>query len=516
VLLDRALVTAIADAFWTCFADRDRFQLATLETAGIPLMTAIQLRAPESHRDIGAVIIRKSRKTSGMGRLIEGCLSDAPIVLIDDILNSASSAERARSALASVGHSIAAVFVIVDYHSRAGETWQARLGMEVLSLFALADFGLSLRPPSPPFPVRYKEVWRTGVAGGFPHYVVPKSAPVLVDSLLFRGCDAGIMHAFDAVTGQLRWAHQAAGASPRKGIWSTPAISEGRLYYGAYNGVVYALDAATGREVWAQPCCEWVGASPLVLAEHGLLLIGLEYERPWAQGALTALDLKAGAKVWEHLVTRFQHGSPAYWKGGDLVFWGSADHVMLALRPATGDIVWSFPTRRSVKYAPSVDEDRCLVAFASFDHSIYLLDAETGKMRGEWKTNDICYTTPLFAKGRLFCGSGDRHLYVVDLDTMRLERRMEFDARIYASPRLIGNSVVLATTGGRVIELDADTLEQVAEVRLPDAITNAVVGAADGRRLYVSTYMNHLFCLEREPNEEPISSDEPCPRIEPV
>ena len=375
--------------------------------------------------------------------------------------------------------------------------WRAEHGIAVASLFTLDEFGLTLARPQAPAPQRYRELWRVGVPGGFPFHVVPKSAPVLAGGRIVRGCDAGKMHAFDAGTGEIAWEHVATGAAPRKGVWSTPAVHDGRVYYGAYNGTVYCLEADTGREVWTQSCCEWIGSSPLVVPRHGLLFIGLEYERPWAQGSLAALDLRTGAKVWEKLTERFQHGSAAYWAGGDLVIWGTADHHMVGLDPGTGQVRWSFETRRSVKLAPSVDEATGLVAFASFDKSIYLLDAATGTKRGEWPTDEICYTTPLFAGGKLFCGSGDKHLYVIDLRSHEVLARINLGARVYGSPRRVGGRAVVGTSGGRVYEVDIDTMQVEGTLQLSDAVTNAVEASPDGKHLYVSTSMNDLYCVER-------------------
>ncbi len=497
LLLRREVLADLARLFWERFAPPGPFQLAGLESAAVPLLAALVLMAPEARGPVSAVVVRKERKTTGLGRVVEGELSDLPVVLVDDVLNSASSAEKARVVLAALGHEVASVFVVVDYRSRQGLDWRAEHGLRVAAPFTLGDFGLSLARPAAAPSQRYRQVWHTAVPGGFPFHVVPKSAPVLVGNRLFRGCDAGRMQAFDAASGAVVWEHVASGAAPRKGIWSTPALHDGRLYYGAYNGVVYALDAATGREVWAQSCCDWVGSSPLVVPRHGLLYVGLEHERPWAQGSLAALDLGTGAKAWEKLTERFQHGSAAYWAGGDLVVWGTADHRTVGLEPRTGQVRWSFDTRRSVKLAPVVDEARGLVAFASFDKSIYLLDAATGETRGEWPTDEICYTTPLFNGGRLFCGSGDKHLYVVDVETGRLLSRLDLGARTYGSPTLVGNRVVVGTTGGKVYEVDVETLQVVGVLQLPDAVTNGVAASPDGRFLYVSTAMNDLFCVER-------------------
>jgi outer membrane protein assembly factor BamB len=163
----------------------------------------------------------------------------------------------------------------------------------------------------------------------------------------------------------------------------------------------------------------------------------------------------------------------------------------------TGEIVWTFATRRSVKYAPAVDEERGLVAFASFDSSIYILKAATGEKVGEFQTDDICYTTPLIAKGRVFCGSGDRHLYVVDLDTISLALKFDAKARVYSSPRLIGDSVIFGSSGGVVREMDPVSLNVTGSLTVPDAVTNAVALSTDGKRIFVATYMNEIYAFER-------------------
>ncbi|SED33733.1 Outer membrane protein assembly factor BamB, contains PQQ-like beta-propeller repeat [Rhizobiales bacterium GAS191] len=497
VFLKKESLEEYSDAFWRLYKDRDPFQIGGMETAAIPLLSALVMSSPKERAPLNAFIIRKERKTTGLGKAIEGDVTDEPIILIDDIFNSGGSAEKARAVIEATGRQIAGLFVVIDYRSRMGLRWREASAIPVQSLFSLSDFGLTLHPDQASPRQRYRQLWRSTVSGGFPYHVVPKSTPLLAGEVLYRGCDAGKMHAFDAANGAILWEYQATGAALQKGIWSSPAHHDGRLFFGAYNGVVYCLDAKTGREIWTQSSGEWVGASPIVVPKHGLVYIGLEFERPWAQGSVCALDIRTGNKVWERLTKKYQHGSPAYWKGGDLILWGTADHAMAALEAKSGKVVWVFPTRRSVKYAPAIDEERRIVAFASFDKSIYVLDVATGRKLGAWETNEICYTTPLIVRNRLFCGSGDRHLYVIDLDTMKLLKKVDAGARVYSSPRAIGDRVVFGTNGGKILEIDANSLETKGVLQLPDAVTNAVVPSLDGTRIYVSTYMNDLYAFER-------------------
>ncbi|WP_244667475.1 PQQ-binding-like beta-propeller repeat protein [Xanthomonas sp. D-109] len=498
VFMRRAALEQIAEAFWERNAARPPFQLGGLETAAIPLLTALLLTAPKERGPVNGFIIRKDRKTTGMGNAIEGDVLDLPIVLVDDSLNSGNSAEKARAVIAAAGHALDEVFVVVDFLSKAGMQWRKTHAISVQTLFTLKDFDLPPEQSAPPPTQAYRELWRTATPGGFAFHVVPKSAPLLVGDMIYRGCDAAKMQAFSAETGGLVWEYPVTGAAyTKKGIWSCPAYHDGRLYFGAYNGTVYCLNAASGEEIWTHPDGDWVGASPLLVPRHKLLYVGIEYVRPWAQGSLAAYAMDTGEKIWEHQVQKLQHGSPGYWEGGDLVIWGSADHETLALDARTGRIAWRFKTRRSVKYAPAVDERRGLTAFASFDKSIYVLDVATGEKRGEWQTDEICYTTPLFAGNKLFCGSGDRHLYVIDIDTMQLIKKINLRSRVYASPKRIGNRVIVGSNGGRVVEIDIDTLETVGVLQLPDAVTNGVAISPDERRIYVSTYMNHLYAFER-------------------
>jgi outer membrane protein assembly factor BamB/orotate phosphoribosyltransferase len=496
VLLRPQSLSDIGKAFWDRYEGWPPFQIGGMEVAAIPLVVGLLRDGLERGRAVNGFMIRKERKPSGTGQAIEGHVSDAPIVLVDDVLNSASSLEKARAVLEREGLRVAEVFVVIDYRSRKGMAWRRQHGIKVTSLFTLADFDLKLGADAPPPAQEFIFRWRFQVGGAFPFHVVPKSAPVIVGNRVHVGTDSATYCAVDMETGQAAWMFKATG-SARKGIWSTAAHHDGKLLFGAYNGNFYCLDAASGAEVWRNPLCEWIGSSPLVVAHHGLVIVGLEYERPNAQGSMAALSLATGEKVWEHPLRIYQHGSASYWAPGDLAICGTNDHSILALRAATGEVVWEFPTGRSIKYAPRIDDERGLVVAASFDGNIYVLRVETGEAVAAFPTADICYTTPLVTHGRIFCGSGDRHLHVIDLAEMRLIERINCGARVYSSPRLIGGRVAFGSNGGVYREIDPLTLDVLGWLQVPDAITNAIAASEDGKRIVVPTYMNELYCYDR-------------------
>lgn len=496
LFLDAIMLARVAGMFLHKFSDRGPYQIAGMEVAAIPLIIGIALRSVRSGAAINACIIRKERKSYGLGKAIEGSLNDHPVILVDDILNSGSSMEKARVALAREGKTVREAFVLIDYRSRKGLAWRKKHGIKVISLFTLTDFDLSLAADKVVPKRDWAMLWQFSADGASPFHIVPKSTPILEAGRLYFGTDSDTFWCLDAETGRPIWSFKAEG-SRRKGIWSSPAYHGGRIYFGGYNGDLYCLDAVSGRELWRNPACDWIGSSPCVVDKHRLVVVGLEYKRPSAKGSMAAFCLTSGEKLWERPMTRFQHGSATYWPEGDLVICGNSDHSILAQHAKSGETAWEYPTERSIKYPPAIDLERRLVVAASFDGYIYIVRLDTGEFVTKFKTNNMCYTTPLISHGRVFCGSGDKHLYVVDLDSMSLVDKIYCGSRVYGSPRLNNGAVGFGCNGGVYREVNPLTLAPETYLQLPDAITNAINISNDGKTIYVPTYMNEIYAFRR-------------------
>lgn len=497
VLLDVEGLNLITDIFWDEFEDKLPFQIAGMEVAAVPLVTALLMKADQRGLQTNGFIIRKERKKSGLGKLIEGTLNDDPIILVDDIMNSGNSLEKARVAIEQVNKRVDQVFVIINYENQAGKQWANLHKVKVHNLLNLDPFDVELtknewKPPK----CVYEVLWRFFEPGAFPFHIVPKSTPLVVKDKIFMGTEAGKMVCVDRLNGEVLWKYDVK-TTHQKGIWSSPAYHKGRLYFGAYNGIAYCLDAETGKEIWKNPCCEFIGSSPLIVPENNMMYLGLEHQRPRQMGSNAAFDLDTSERVWERAQRKYQHGSAAHYPPKDLVIWGNADHDLTAYEAKTGKIVWKHETERSHKYPPTVDIERKIVISTSFDGNIYILNVETGERKAAIQTDDICYTTPLITHDKIFAGSGDRHLYVVDANNYDIVKKMDMHARVYSSPKLIDERVIFGTGGGRIVELNPDTLEVESQTQLPDAITNAISASPENDVLYVSTCMNELYAIKR-------------------
>ncbi len=498
VFLNPDSLNRICNLFWDQYEGKMPFQIAGMEVAAIPLVIALILKGHERGIETNGIIIRKERKATGLGKTYEGHFNEHPVILIDDLINSGTSMDKARAVIEAEEKTVSEVFVVIDYESLAGIGWRENSGIPVTSLFKLGEFDLEMTSPkSTEIKYKYEILWRHYEKGAFPFNTVPKSTPLYVDGKIYMGTETGHMICVEASSGEKLWDFDAQVKNHSKGIWSSPAHHDGKLYFGAYNGNMFCLNAQDGSLVWKNPACEFIGSSPLIVPELGLIYIGLEYQRPRMMGSNAALRMEDGARIWETGQKKYQHGSASYYAPKQLVIFGNADHNITAYDAKTGKPVWVHETERSLKYPVAIDEERKLVVGTSFDGNIYGVHAETGERIGAVQTGDICYTTPLITHGRIFAGSGDRQFYIINAETFELEEKMDCKARVYSSPRLINGHVVFGTNGGRIIELNPETLEVSGYAQIPDAVPNAVSCSEDEQILYAATHMNELYAIKR-------------------
>src|SRR5262249_21783045 len=82
-------LAVIANTFWTTYRARfaqSPFQIAGVEQASLPIVTAILLFGAHQGIPVRAFTIRKERKTYGLRNIIEGIPHPTlPVVIIDDL-----------------------------------------------------------------------------------------------------------------------------------------------------------------------------------------------------------------------------------------------------------------------------------------------------------------------------------------------------------------------------------------------------------------------------------------------
>jgi outer membrane protein assembly factor BamB/orotate phosphoribosyltransferase len=502
VFMDAKSLDAAAELFWQECAGRMPFQVGGMEAAAIPFLSAILMKSLSRGTPVNGFILRKERKTYGTGSSIEGALTGAPIVIVDDVLNSGASMEKARVVLEKEDKTIALAYVLIDYESLQGKLWRQRHGIPVLAPFRLSEFGISIEKPQPRPMATFNNRWRFASPDPNFFHRVPKSFPATDGERVYFGSDSGVFWCLDARDGSVVWSFTV-NAKGHKNLWSSPAIHNGKVYFGSYDGNVYCLDAVTGREVWRFAEADWVGSSPALAPELGYLFIGLEFAVEGKRGSIAALKLESGEKVWEYMTKRYTHASPAYWPERQLVACGSNDNEMFLFDAPTGAMRWRFETKGeggqkgSIRHAPAFDRKRGHVVTGCADGWIYIIDLETGKEVWSVKTDNTIYTVPLVVEDKAYIGSTDKYLYVLDLERRAVKTKIFAASKVFGPPRLLEGRIYFGACNGMVYEIDPATDEITGTHQLPDAITNAVSYNSTTGDFYALTYVNELFAFTR-------------------
>jgi outer membrane protein assembly factor BamB len=496
ICLKPEFLNLVAKIFWDSFEKDYPFQIAGQELGGVPLALSIALYGDKIGKPANGFIVRKSSKNPEREIMIEGEVTDDKIILIDDAATTGRSILHGKKIIEQAGKQLHTVFFLAHCGSE--------LGLEVLKhnqinfnyLFNFSDFKLKV-PDEHQVKYGFEEVWRfTGPDPNYYH-VVPKSSPAIDEKNVYFGSDNGIFWALSQDDGSLLWKFNVGYPIQGKSIFSSPAIYKDLVYFGSYDGNVYALEKNTGKLKWKFQDADWVGSSPAIASDLGLLFIGLEFGLFKKRGGIAALNLRTGNKIWDYRMKEYVHCSPAYCKEKKLVAIGGEDHCVYMFDAKKGKLKWKFETGGSIKASFSFDMKRNLVLFGSFDHNLYALDINTGEIKAKFPTKDCIYSTPIVHEDNVYFTSTDKNLYSVNLNSGKINWRFTTLGRIFSSPEIVRDKILVGSNGGAMYEINIQTGKLISIFQTAESITNKIVYNPATRRYFVMNYTNELFCLRK-------------------
>lgn len=107
-----------------------------------PIAYALALTARRRGQLLDAFTVRKQAKEHGTGKRIEGCFAPGyPVVVVEDVLTTGSSARDAIGAVESEGGHVLGVMAVVDRQEGGREAIE-RAGYLVETFLTLSDLGL--------------------------------------------------------------------------------------------------------------------------------------------------------------------------------------------------------------------------------------------------------------------------------------------------------------------------------------------------------------------------------------
>jgi len=299
------------------------------------------------------------------------------------------------------------------------------------------------------------------------------SSPAVANGHVYAASTGGVIYAFDAATGDVKWRYETESGCP---VFSSPAVADGRVYVGEglhadYDCMLYCIDEATGDLVWEFQSGSHVESSPCVA--DGRVYFGGGFD------GVYCVDAATGEEVW-HVENLHVDGAPAvadgicFFGSGGAEFGEEAEHLFVAVDAETGDDVWSRQFEYAVWGAPAVLDGRVYVGIGNgtIDYSamepygeVQCLSAEDGETI--WSFTDVedsVMTAIALDDGRAFFGSRDGKLYCVDAETGDMifayaTSEPDDPMAVVSSPAVAGGHVVFGCEDGLVRAVDAKTGE---------------------------------------------------------
>jgi outer membrane protein assembly factor BamB len=180
--------------------------------------------------------------------------------------------------------------------------------------------------------------------------------------------------------------------------------------------ILRAVRASDGKQLWKVTTA--LAGKPTVVG--GVIYLALqdvtrtEGTVIYYETSLNAFNLHDGTRLWQSK----DYGVDTILKpavAGGRLYIGTffdQEHSVYCLDAKTGKKVWSYLTSGAVLGAPAVFNGT--VYAGSVDGALYALDADTGKLRWRFENTDTFFAPPLMHDGVVYAPSQDGYIYALD------------------------------------------------------------------------------------------------------
>ena len=255
---------------------------------------------------------------------------------------------------------------------------------------------------------------------------------------VYAGDEDGRLHCLDAKTGRQRWVFDTEAE-----ITSTPNFDGNMVLFGAGNETLYCLDKERGgNPLWTfkVPGGPVLG-SPAII-DKKTFVAGCD-------SSLHVIDTTRGKEIKAIDLDGQVGATPAL--AGDFLYVGTMTNQVQAVNLKKGTVAWTYEAKkRPQAYYASVAVTKDLVLAGSRDKCLHAIDRNNGVAKWVFATGAKVDSSPVVVGNRVYFGSADGKLYVVELANGKEVQSLELSSRggILASPAVSDNRLVIGTPDG--------------------------------------------------------------------
>jgi eukaryotic-like serine/threonine-protein kinase len=264
---------------------------------------------------------------------------------------------------------------------------------------------------------------------------IGESSPTYSGGVVYVGNLEGWLNAINATDGKKKWAFKTGSE-----IKSSPVVVGDRVLIGSYDQHLYCLSTRDGSLLWKLRTDGPVHATPSISGGTAYIAGCDEVFR--------AIQISDGKQIFQVASGAYTGASPALSGGG--AFYGTFNNEVLMVSLAERRIAWRYqhPQRRFPFYS-SVAVTANRVVVGGRDKLVHGLTT-AGKGVWTFATNARVESSPAIAGDRVFVGSNDGRLYVLNLTTGAKLWEFNAGAPLSASPAIANGRLVIGSQDGRL------------------------------------------------------------------
>jgi len=277
-------------------------------------------------------------------------------------------------------------------------------------------------------------VWRARVEGAF------TASPSVFGARVFIGDDTGTFYCWDAQKGELIWKFSAEGP-----IDSPASFWQNSVLFGSEDGNLYCLDAERGQLRWKYTSDDQIRCFPTI-CEGKTFLAGCD-------GHLHVVDLATGEV--DHRVPLEGPTGNAAAVLGEMAYVGTENGRFVGINWKTAKVLWvfqEFSAPTSIRTSAAVTPE--IVVFGARDGKMRALRPTTGELVWTFSARRKIDSSPVVLGERVVFGSDDGRLYILDANSGNLVSEYDLGAAVVSGPAVISNAMVVGTMQGELICLE--------------------------------------------------------------
>ncbi|KAM8939500.1 beta-alanine-activating enzyme [Pelodytes ibericus] len=268
-------------------------------------------------------------------------------------------------------------------------------------------------------------------------------------NFILIGCYDGALYTLNRNNGETHWVFTTEDA-----IKSSPTVDPltGLVFVGSHDHQVYALDVEVKQCVWKSYCSGGaVFSSPCINSEPYHIYTAT------LGGFVTAFHPPTGKRIWTHSCGKPVFTSPQC--SPDHVFIGCVDEILYCFSHS-GEQIWHLTTNGPIFSSPCISNISKKIIFGSHDGFVYCCDTG-GVLLWRYKTSSRVYATPfVFPHPHIqdmelvAAASTDGSVWILDAESGQLNNMHKLDGEVFSSPVVWGSNLVIGCRNDYVYCLD--------------------------------------------------------------